>query len=107
MLSFNVYAKDNKNNEEDVVENIEEQVNKIENILIVEKNSIQENSNIEAKIQEEELKENSKKNEILYTTKSGENYSIIGKLNIPTLNIKYDILSTSSAELLEISLNRY
>ena len=46
-------------------------------------------------------------NNRIYTASNGETYSIIGKLNIPSLNIKYDILSTSSDALLKISLNKY
>lgn len=42
-----------------------------------------------------------------YQTSNGESYSIIGNLNIPSLGIKYSILSSTSKELLKISLNKY
>ena len=42
-----------------------------------------------------------------YQTSNGENYTVIGDLNIPSLGIKYPILSSTSKELLKISLNKY
>lgn len=42
-----------------------------------------------------------------YKTSGGEKYTIIGNLKIPKINIQYDILSSTSVELLKISLNRY
>lgn len=42
----------------------------------------------------------------IYTTPSGESYSIIGTLSIPNLEIKNSILSETSTELLNISLNK-
>lgn len=116
VLSFNVYATNESNNNEyeNVVENLVEQESETEDILIVEKDSKQENNDIieieDIEEQQEEKEETTQKintNEIIYTAKNGEKYSIVGKLDIPNLNIKYDILSTSSTALLEISLNRY
>ena len=46
-----------------------------------------------------------------YTTEhktwNGEKYTVIGSLKIPKININYDILSSTSVELLKVSLNRY
>lgn len=46
-----------------------------------------------------------------YTTKhktsNGEEYTIIGSIKIPKINLEYDILSSTSDELLKVSLNRY
>lgn len=46
-----------------------------------------------------------------YTTKhktsNGEEYTVIGSLKIPKINIEYDILSSTSVALLKVSLNRY
>lgn len=40
-------------------------------------------------------------------TPSGKKYTSIGLINIPSLNIKYQILSDTSEELLRISVNKY
>lgn len=42
-----------------------------------------------------------------YTTSSGETYKISAILNIPSLGIKYPVLSENSEELMTISLNKY
>lgn len=62
---------------------------------------------IEEKNQSEQTVEREDKNSITYTSSNGEQYSIIGTLNIPSLNIKYPILSSTSTALLKISLNKY
>ena len=40
-------------------------------------------------------------------TSNGKKYTSIGLVNIPSLGIKYQILSETSAELLKISVNKY
>ena len=60
---------------------------------------------IENKIYEEIVKDEKYLKE--YRTSSGEKYTIIGSLKIPKINIEYDILSSTSVELLKISLNKY
>lgn len=42
-----------------------------------------------------------------YKTNSGDTYTISAVLNIPSLGIKYPVLSKNSDELMEISLNKY
>jgi len=42
-----------------------------------------------------------------YTLSNGESYDVIATLNIPSLNIKYPILSSTSTELLKVALNKY
>ena len=42
-----------------------------------------------------------------YKTSNGEPYTIIGELKIDKINIEYDILSSTSTELLKVSLNKY
>ena len=110
---FKIYASCNN----DTVENVNEQNSFSENIPIIEETQtqIQDNTNIEniEKDQEQEEQANQQNSEdksseeILYTAENGETYSIIGKLNIPSLNIEYPILSSTSTALLKISLNRY
>lgn len=42
-----------------------------------------------------------------YTAENGKTYDMIGSLEIPSLDIKYPILSTTSEELLKVSLTKY
>lgn len=42
-----------------------------------------------------------------YTSNSGETYTIAAILNIPSLDIRYPVLSKNTDELMEISLNYY
>ena len=113
VFSFKIFVSCNN----DTQENVKEQKNFIVNTLVTEENQTQtrDNTNIENSedAQEQEVQasqqnnENISSKEILYTADNGETYSIIGKLNIPSLNIEYPILSSTSTALLKISLNRY
>ncbi len=60
-------------------------------------------SNLEQKLKEQTVK----KLLCTYTTNTGEAYQIIAALSIPSLNIEYPILSSTSDSLLKISLTRY
>ena len=40
-------------------------------------------------------------------TVNGEEYTVVGTLNIPSLNIEYPILSETSTKLLKVSLTKY
>ena len=42
-----------------------------------------------------------------YTASNGKTYEIIAILKIPNLNIEYPVLSSTSTELLKVSLNKY
>ena len=44
---------------------------------------------------------------VTYTAENGKKYDIIATLNIPTLGIKYPVLSSTSEELLKVALNKY
>ena len=107
-FSFKTYAND-------VTEVAKEQESISDNIPVVELTENQEENNdegteeIENEPEQQQISEQEEKStkEISYTASNGETYNIIGKLNIPSLNIEYPILSTSSTALLKISLNRY
>ena len=113
VFSFKIYASCNN----DTVENTKEQEDFTENTPIIEETQTQDNTNNENTETEQEQQqenqsnqqngENTNSKEILYTADNGETYSIIGTLNIPSLNIEYPILSSTSTALLKISLNRY
>lgn len=68
-----------------------------DNVLVVE---IEEEK--EVKVVEKDSKYTK-----VHKTSNGEKYTIIGMLEIPKINIKYDILSSTSVALLKVSLNRY
>ena len=107
-FSFKTYAND-------VTEVAKEQEGISDNIPVVEltenqeENNYEETEEIENELEQQQISEQEEKStkEISYTASNGETYNIIGKLNIPSLNIEYPILSTSSTALLKISLNRY
>lgn len=111
VFSFKTYASVNDNTT--VEENTEKQEKSTEDIIIKEEvtdKDFTDTEEIEETEQEQENLSNSeslKQKEIQYTASNGETYSIIGKLNIPSLNIEYPILSSTSTALLKISLNRY
>lgn len=108
---FKTYASANDNTT--VEENTKEQEKSTEETIIKEQltdKDFTDTEEIEETEQEQENLSNNesvKQKEIQYTANNGETYSIIGKLNIPSLNIEYPILSSTSTALLKISLNRY
>ena len=55
----------------------------------------------------EEIEEAVEEEQSTYIASNGEEYTIDATLNIPTLGINYPVLSETSDELLEISLNKY
>lgn len=54
-----------------------------------------------------ETQEGDKTKVYTYTAENGKTYDMIGSLEIPSLDIKYPILSTTSEELLKVSLTKY
>lgn len=92
-------AENNSQNEletEEIVETKEE-------ILPIPKNEV-----------EEEIKEQTASNETQSTTPKtatytvdSEQYTVVGVLDIPSLNIKYPILSETTTKLLKVSLTKY
>ena len=55
--------------------------------------------------QQEKNKNDASKNKA--NKSKNKKYTTIGSINIPSLNIKYDILSKTSEQLLKISINKY
>ena len=127
-------SESNEQQVEVVVENIDVQnETAVDNILqenqIVEnqivENETTENESIENPSEEEQQQENSEgttKANVTYKqdpsalaqintktrkTSNGKKYTSIGLINIPSLNIKYQILSKTSEELLNISVNKF
>ena len=78
-----------------------------DNILIAEITD-EENIIIEDEIDDDQEENNSSNSPVtVSTTINGRNYDSIGILNIPSLGIEYPVLSSTSTELLKISLNKY
>lgn len=74
-------------------------------------NNVSENETKKDEVEqiEEKDKENTEENNntMIYTAEDGKKYEIIATLNIPSLGIKYPVLSSTSEALLKISLNKY
>lgn len=68
-------------------------------VLAEDKINVQVNNSTTIVKEEKYLKE--------YRTANGEKYTIIGSLKISKINIEYNILSSTSVELLKVSLNKY
>lgn len=68
-------------------------------VLAEDKINVQVNNSTTIVKEEKYLKE--------YRTANGEKYTIIGSLKVPKINIEYNILSSTSVELLKVSLNKY
>lgn len=87
----------NNNTVENKLENIVKKIDKIEE---QESSLVSITSNYVPKVTETKTPEIKK-------TSNGESYTVIAKLNIPSLNINMDVLSSTSNALLKISLNKY
>lgn len=107
-------------------ESVKTQEPYIEEVLVIKKPSIQneednnlddekekqiEDENIQDNVNEEQQSPEQNNNENIKSQNKAnqkqDNNSSIGELNIPRLNIKYSILSSTSTETLKISLTRY
>ena len=116
--SYKIYAvvsniQDAKNNTYKGEENI--QVSSIElndNMIVAsfnnnyeEKNNIKNEDNVTNT--NEQFQNTTKKIKSKYKASNGKIYDVIANLNIPSLGIKYPVLSSTSTALLKISLNKY
>ena len=91
------------NNIQQNIENSENNVN-TNNSTKNEENTI-DNTKEETKVATDS---NAKKTKTAtYKASNGKSYKVIATLNIPSLGIKYPVLSSTSEELLKISLNKY
>ena len=64
-----------------------------------------EQEKVEIEKNEKNTEEN--QNSMIYTAEDGKQYEIIATLNIPSLGIKYPVLSSTTEELLKVSLTKY
>ena len=70
-----------------------------------EKNNIKNEDNVTNT--NEQFQNTTKKIKSKYKASNGKTYDVIANLNIPSLGIKYPVLSSTSTALLKISLNKY
>lgn len=75
-----------------------------EDILLSQYNELEKSKN---EIEEKEIIEEVKPVVKKVKTSDGKSYDTIAVLNIPSLKINYPVLSSTSKELLKISLNKY
>ena len=68
---------------------------------------IEEQEETEVEVVKEEQMVQEEPKTVTYTASNGKQYEAIATLNIPSLEIKYPILSTTSEALLKVSLNKY
>ena len=75
-----------------------------EEVIEQEESEEIEHVDVEEEIQQESQQE---QQTVTYTASNGSQYDIIATLNIPSLGIKYPILSTTTEDLLKVALNKY
>ena len=115
VFSMNIYAMTGNeqviSNNISIAEDIQEDstIKETDDDLLVIKQEEQEDisNDIESNSIIEHVQSNSTMQNTVYTAPNGEKYTIIGKLGIPSLGINYSILSSTSTELLKISVNKY
>ena len=118
--SYKIYAvvsnmQEAKNNTYKGAENIRVNSTEVNNDIIVanfnninnqeEKNNIKNEDNVTNT--NEQFQNTTKKIKSKYKASNGKTYDVIANLNIPSLGIKYPVLSSTSTALLKISLNKY
>ncbi len=107
LSSYYIYAEYNRNESEQVSQQILAEVQTDDTIKQLDNNDVMiivldEN---EANHEEEPTGSNTISN--TYTTSKGETYSTEAIISIPKIKIKYPVLTETSDKLLEISVNKY
>ncbi len=101
--SFHVSSQAIAQNENMVIEQVEENINKEEDVPV----QIDVVEQKKEEVQETKRSETKQPITKQVTTSDGKSYSAIAYLNIPSLGIEYPVLSSTSTELLKVSLNKY
>ena len=122
LSSYAIYAEYDRNKSEQVSKEIlaslevNKKEEKLEQIIVVLNHAFEEENNeidelydatLEESLNEDEIQETentqTNNNIEIVTTASGTEYYTIGRINIPSINVNYPILSTTTDELLKIS----
>ena len=108
LSSYYIYAEYNRNESEQVSQQILAEVKsdsttkKVEEddvmIIVVDENNVEESKEI---VPQEQITSNT------YTAANGKKYSLESVVTIPSIGISYPVLTETSDALLEISVNKY
>ena len=110
ILVLSVKAICFSNNSESEENVIQAKIKEEKEIEIEEEKDIEEINTQEVESEEEQKEEapaQSTEKVKSYTSSNGKTYDSIGILNIPSLNIEYPILSSTSDQTLKVSLTKY
>lgn len=116
LFSYYIYAEYDKNRSEQVSKDIlanleiEEPQETNDNTIMQQDGVLVVVLNNDYQISDPETTETPKSNipsTQIYTTKSGKQYSVIGRVQIPKIEVDYPILSDCDEELLKIAPNKY
>ena len=109
ILVLSVKAKCFSNNSESEENVIPSKIEEEKEIEIEEEKDIEEinTQEIESEEEQKEVPAQSTEKVKSYTASNGQNYDSIGILNIPSLNIQYPILSSTSEQTLKVALTKY
>lgn len=109
ILVLSVKAKCFSNNSESEENVIPAKIEEEKEIEIEEEKDIEEinTQEIESEEEQKEVPAQSTEKVKSYTASNGQNYDSIGILNIPSLNIQYPILSSTSEQTLKVALTKY
>ena len=107
LSSYYIYAEYNRNESEQVSQQILSEMNFDNTIKKADSDDIMVIMVNDEK--QDEVTTNENENEISsnYTASDGTNYSIDARIRIPSIGIEYPVLSETSDELLKISVNKY
>ena len=115
LFSYYIYAEYDRSKSEEVSQEILEAV-EIDDSTTIENDVITISLDDEAAEEEEDSGVNTdelieevqnNKSKITYTAEAGTTYQVDSILEIPSLDIKYPVLTESTEELLKISLNKF
>lgn len=109
ILVLSVKAICFSNNSESEENVIPAKIEEEKEIEIEEEKDIEEinTQEIESEEEQKEVPAQSTEKVKSYTASNGQNYDSIGILNIPSLNIQYPILSSTSEQTLKVALTKY
>ena len=120
LSSYYIYAEYNRNESEQVSQQILAEVkadsttkkvdeNDVMVIVVSEERAeeIEQEEEVQQAVVQDSVEEEENREFNTYTTKKGKKYKTEAVVSIPTIGISYPVLSETSDKLLEISVNKY
>ena len=109
LSSYYIYAAYNRNENEQVSQQILSEIRSDETVKKADKNDVmvivldsnQSNKEEEPIVEKADIKSNT------YTASNGKKYSMEAIVTVPSIGISYPVLTETSDKLLEISVNKY